>query len=107
MVDAETLSDVLFGRPMRLPLLIWIRDREDPLFFITEAAKATGFVHAHVRKELDRFAQIGLVQALPTKAKNDKQFFQRNDECPYWRVVELTKRLVAETGFARDGQPPN
>ena len=60
-MDLGKLSEHLFGRPMRLPLLLWIRARGDSPFFISEVQKATGYTHGHVKKELGTFVELGFL----------------------------------------------
>jgi len=81
---------------MRLPLLVWIRQRDDPLFFITEASKATGFDHQHVAKEFKTFVDLGLLAELPWERKNDRRYFRREDGCSLWAFVDIGVRMVHE-----------
>lgn len=81
---------------MRLPLLIWIRGRKDPLFYITEASKATGYTHAHVAKELKTFCELGLLAPLPAEHRNDRQYYRVEEDCPLWRVVDAAASLLRE-----------
>lgn len=95
-MDIEWVSEGLCGRGMRLPLLVWIRERADPLFYITEASKATGYTHAHVAKELRTFAELGLLAPLPAERRNDRQYYRVDDACPLWRVIDAAAELVRE-----------
>lgn len=96
MVDLEVASRLLFGRSMRLPLLRWIRRREEASFFITEARKATGYEQKDVSAELDRFAELGLLTKLERERGNDRQYFVRNDQSELWAVVDTSFSIWPE-----------
>jgi hypothetical protein len=96
MMDLPAVSEGLFGRGMRLPLLMWIRRRDDPLFYITEARKGTGFEHAHVQKELKTLVGLGMLARLPVERKNERQYFRVNSDSILWRFVDVALELEGQ-----------
>jgi hypothetical protein len=88
LVDAEEISALMFGRAMRLPVLLWLRQRNDPSMYLTEARNATGYEAQHLADELERLAKLGMVSKLERQRKNDRQYFVRNDGSPLWSIVD-------------------
>ena len=66
-------------------LLLWIWNREDPLFFIGEAAVGTRDEHQHVSKGVP--ADLGFLAELPTSQKNERKYFRRQETVPLWAIV--------------------
>jgi hypothetical protein len=93
-VDLERLSEGLFGRGMRLPVLVWIRARGESAFHISEASRATGYAHQHVKKELDTLVDLGFLSAVPTVRRNDPKFFHPEVSYPLWAVADTVTTLV-------------
>ena len=86
---------MLFGRAMRLPVLMWIHARADPAFYQGEVHTETGYPQSAIADELSRFADIGLISRTG-RIDHGRQYYVRDDASPLWGIVD-TARLALET----------
>lgn len=104
MVDH--LGKLLFGRPIRLRLLLWVSDRVDTVFYQSEAAAGVGYKSSTaVAAELDRLERLGMVRKFGRLAGNERQNYARIDS-EYWTIVAAAKssleRRGGEVTYSRD-----
>ena len=100
-MGTEEVSRLLFGRAMRLPILMWIRDRNDPAFFQGEVHAATNYPQSAVADELTRFDELGLIAK--QERANGRQYYQRLDESPLWDIVDAARSAVGGAGAKGGG----
>ena len=93
-MDLALLSDVLFGRSMRLPIAIFVLEKESGLVYPLEIAEELGHKPTYVAQELGRLASIGMVTELP-KGDSRRRYFQRLDH-PYWRIIKIAKGAASD-----------
>lgn len=89
-VDLDRVSRDLFGRPCRLPLALWILDR-DKRFFQSEPPREVASQTA-VRQELDRFVSMGLLAKYQPDGEN-RIYYDMTDS-PWWDVVRAARDVV-------------
>jgi hypothetical protein len=90
-VDAAQLSDVLFGRPCRLPLAMWILEREKPRFFQSEPPRGVG-VPTAIRQELSRLVIIGMLEEERPSGENRVYYIRTNSEL--WKIIRTAIEVL-------------
>lgn len=76
---------------MRLPILLWIRAREDALFYQAEVQAGTGYPQSNVAEELTRFVAAGMVSKLDRGSGSGRQYYLRDDSSPLWAIVDAAQ----------------
>ena len=95
--NAEHVSRALFGRSMRLPILMWIRARGDPAFYQGEVHAATGYPQSAVAGELARFADVGLI-CRQGRVSHGRQYYVRDDDSALWTIVDAACGALTDDG---------
>ncbi len=87
----DHLGKLLFGRPIRLRVLLWVLDRGDAVFFQAEAASGVDYKSSTaVAAELDRLERLGMVRRYGRPIGNERQNYVRL-ESDYWNIVAVTR----------------
>lgn len=94
-MDAARLSADLFGRSCRLPLAIWILERDKPRFYQSEPPRDVG-VPSAVRQELARFVRTGLIDEERPDAEN-RVYYMRTDS-PLWAIIRAAVNAIESSG---------
>lgn len=95
-VSREALNAVsasLFGRALRLPLAVWVRNQHEP-FFQRQAADGTAAPQTYVRKELTTLVDVGMVRELPRADGDNRVFYQQIPEHPWWEIIDVASRTA-------------
>jgi DNA-binding MarR family transcriptional regulator len=91
----EHLSERLFGRPIRLPLLLWVSGCAAPDFFATEIAEQMHVSSSNVSQELDRLIDLGMIEPVARKRGDiAKRFVLVNH--PGWGIVKAASQVLSE-----------
>jgi predicted transcriptional regulator len=90
----------MFGRAIRLRLLLWVR-QNDEAFFQSEAARAIDYSGVSaVAKELDTLEELGMLRKFGRPSKTGRQNYIRI-ESPLWSVVDVTGQAIGSEGPAQ------
>ncbi len=95
MVDH--LGKLLFGRPVRLRVLLWVFSRGAAVFYQSEAATGVGYSAGAVAAELDRLETLGMVTKFGRPVGNERQNYVRVDH-RYWDIVAAAKSSLEQNG---------
>lgn len=77
----------MFGRPLRLRVLLWVRSRTTA-FFQSEAARGVDYTSVSaVAKELETLEALGMVRKYGRPNNTGRQNYIRVDS-PLWAIVE-------------------
>lgn len=98
-MDVERMSADLFGRRCRLPIALWILDRDKPRFYQSEPPRELGSPTA-IRQELTRLTRAGLLEEERPDGEN-RVYYVRTDNA-WWDVIELAGELLAH-----QSEPPS
>jgi predicted transcriptional regulator len=83
----------MFGRALRLRVLVWVHRQEAP-FFQSQAAQAVDYRSVTaVAKELDTLESLGMVRKFGRPNKTGRQNYLRV-ESPEWQIVEAVERVL-------------
>lgn len=89
------LGRLLFGRPLRLRLGIWIAEHEGPYFYQREAAEGIGFDPGHVSRELETFVDLGMIVRIARERGNAPQYYSRTSSRA-WDIFKAAKTALAD-----------
>lgn len=100
----DTLGAALFGRSLRLRVLLWVRERRE-VFFQSEAARGVDYSGASaVAKELDTLETLGMIRKFGRPTNTGRQNYVRTDSS-WWSIVDATRAaLDGDVGDARAGE---
>lgn len=85
------MSAVLFGRPCRLPLLLWLLAHPKGRIFQSEPPSHLG-VRTAVREELARFTRAGLLEE--ERPDGDSRVYYVRTDSPLWEIVRTARQAV-------------
>jgi hypothetical protein len=94
-VDATHVSKYLFGRPCRLPLLLWILNHPKDRIYQSEPPESLGGRTA-IRQELDRLALAGLLDEV--RPDGDPRVFYVRTTSPLWDIVRAAAEALEGDG---------
>ncbi len=102
----DAVGGELFGRAIRLRLLVWVRSQNEA-FFQSQAARAIDYSGVSaVAKELDMLERLGMVRKFGRPNRVGRQNYLREDS-PLWSVVDATVaaigRLASDAEWAEEG----
>jgi hypothetical protein len=99
-VDVELVGRNLFGRRLRLRVLLWVLSA-DETFFLKEAADEIGYSASGVRDEFERLVDLGMLLRNPPLAGDRRTYYSRTDS-PLWDIIEATRlALLPQRDSAR------
>lgn len=90
-MDATQASSLLFGRPCRLPLLLWLLDHPKGRIFQSEPPAHLG-ARTAIREELARFTRAGLLEEERPDA-DPRVYYVRTDSA-LWDIVRVAGGVV-------------
>ncbi|HUI02085.1 MAG TPA: hypothetical protein VLZ77_00970 [Acidimicrobiales bacterium] len=91
---ADVVGELLFGRRLRLRVLLWVAEQAEP-FHQTEAAAGVGYNSpGEVAKELERLVRLEMVRKFGRPGGVGRQYYRRDDTSPGWEVAAVARRLV-------------
>jgi len=90
-VDATRVSDELFGRPCRLPLMLWLLEHPKDRIYQSEPPESLGGRTA-IRQELDRLTRAGLLRE--ERPDGDQRVYYVRTDSPLWGIVRAAARAL-------------
>lgn len=105
-MEIDELGRVLFGRPCRLRLALWILEQSNRRFYQSEPP-ASVIVQSAAAIELQRFASIGMLSVSPTK-EHRRIYYQRTNS-RLWSAIETIREALEDNrgpdqGFGTRGR---
>lgn len=95
-MNRDQVGKLLFGRPCRLRLLLWIHAREKPRFFQSEPPRDV-ILQGDVAKELGRLVQLGML--IEEHPEDSRRIYYERTSSELWKIVEATaEALRGEVG---------
>jgi len=83
----------MFGRPLRLRVLMWVRSH-DGVFFQSQAARGVDYSGVSaVAKELDTLEQLGMLRKYGRPSNTGRQNYVRT-ESPWWAIVDTARAAL-------------
>jgi len=90
-LDVNEVGKLLFGRPCRLALALWIVRREKPRFYQSEPPREV-VLQSDLAKELGRLVRLGM---LHEERRDDSRrvYYDRTDS-PLWTIIEAAADVI-------------
>ena len=90
-MDVDEVGKLLFGRPCRLALALWIVRRDKPRFYQSEPPRDVIWP-GDLAKELGRLVRLGmLVQERRDDAR--RVYYERTDS-PLWKIFQVAAEVI-------------
>jgi hypothetical protein len=90
-LDTRVVGKLLFGRPCRLALALWIVRHEKPRFYQSEPPREV-ILQGDVGRELGRLVRLGMLhEERPDEVR--RIYYERTDS-PLWRIIEAASEAL-------------
>jgi hypothetical protein len=97
-VDVDEVGRLLFGRPCRLTLALWVVRHGKGRFYQSEPPRDV-ILQSDAAKELGRLVRLGmLIEERPDDAR--RVYYERTDS-PLWKIIQ-----AAADALSQDRVPP-
>jgi hypothetical protein len=100
----ERLGRLMFGRPLRIQLAIWITEQVEPYFFQKEAALGVDYDPSNVGAELETFVALRMITKFPRETRSAPQYYSRVDSA-LWTVVLAVRQSAQSVPTRADSTP--
>jgi hypothetical protein len=84
-LDVDEVGKLLFGRPCRLALALWIVRHDKPRFFQSEPPREV-ILQGDLARELSRLVRLGM---LDEERRDDaRRVYYERTGSPLWRIIQ-------------------
>lgn len=92
-MDVERISNEIFGRSCRLPLMLWVLGNPKDRFYQSEPPDSLG-ARTAIRQELERLTRAGLLHE--ERPDGDPRVFYLRTDSPLWDIVRAAADILAD-----------
>jgi hypothetical protein len=92
-MDATRVSNEMFGRACRLPLMLWVHANPKDRFYQSEPPESLGGRTA-IRQELERLVRAGLL--VEERPDADPRVYYVRTDSPLWEIVKAAASVVEQ-----------
>jgi hypothetical protein len=90
-LDVNEVGKLLFGRPCRLALALWILRQDKPRFYQSEPPREV-ILQGDLAKELGRLIRLGMLDEVrPDDAR--RVYYDRTGS-PLWKIIEAAADVL-------------
>jgi hypothetical protein len=93
-VDATRISEHIFGRSCRLPLMLWLLENPKDRIYQSEPPTEVG-ARTAIRQELDRLARAGMLEE--ERPDGDSRVYYVRTESPLWEIVRAAAQVIGQS----------
>lgn len=93
-MDATLVSAGMFGRPCRLPLLLWLLDHPKGRVYQSEPPTSLG-ARTALNQELGRFTDAGLL--VEERPDGDPRVYYARTDSPLWDIVRAASVVLSQS----------
>jgi hypothetical protein len=90
-VDVEEVGKLLFGRPCRIALALWIVGRDKPRFFQSEPPREV-ILQGDLGKELHRLVRLGMLEE--ERPDGDRRVWYTRTSSKLWKIIEAAAEAL-------------
>jgi hypothetical protein len=103
----DVVGDLLFGRRLRLRVLLWASD-QTRAFNQSEAARGVNYNSSgEVAKELERLVQLEMLQKFGRPSRVGPQNYLRIKDHPGWGIAAAARKMIdGEASQPQGGDAP-
>jgi hypothetical protein len=94
-VDVREVGKLLFGRPCRLSLALWIVRHDKPRFFQSEPTRDV-IQPGELGKELGRLVRLGMLEE--ERPDGERRVYYTRTNSPLWKIIEAASHSVDDVG---------
>jgi hypothetical protein len=90
-LDVDEVGKLLFGRPCRLALALWIVRHDKPRFYQSEPPREV-ILQSDLAKELTRLVRLGMLEE---ERRDDARrvYYDRTDS-PLWNIIQAAADVL-------------
>jgi hypothetical protein len=90
-VDVHEVGRLLFGRPCRLELALWIVRRDKPRFFQSEPPKEV-ILPGSAGQELGKLVSLGMLEE--ERPDGDRRVWYVRTDSRLWKIIEAAAEAL-------------
>ena len=83
--NADEVGRLLFGRPCRLALALWIVRHDKPRFYQSEPPREV-ILQSDLAKELSRLVRLGMLEE--ERRDDSRRIYYNRTDSPLWRIFQ-------------------
>jgi hypothetical protein len=90
-VDVHQVGKLLFGRPCRLELALWITRHDKPRFFQSEPPKEV-ILPGNAAEELSKLVRLGMLEE--ERPDGDRRVWYSRTDSKLWKIIEAAAEAL-------------
>lgn len=90
-MDVREVGKLLFGRPCRLSLALWIIRHDKPRFFQSEPPRDV-IQPGELAKELGRLVRLGMLEE--ERPDGERRVYYTRTDSRLWKIIEAASESV-------------
>lgn len=90
-MDVHQVGKLLFGRPCRLELALWIARRDKPRFYQSEPPKEVIFP-GNAAEELGKLVRLGMLEE--ERPDGDRRVWYYRTDSRLWKIIEAAAEAL-------------
>ena len=94
-MDVDEVGRLLFGRPCRLALALWIARHDKPRFYQSEPPREV-ILQSDLAKELSRFVRLGMLEE--ERRDDSRRVYYERTGSPLWNIIQAAAGAIEPGG---------
>ena len=90
-LDVHEVGRLLFGRPCRLALALWIVRRDKPRFYQSEPPREV-ILQSDLAKELGRLVRLGMLEE--ERRDDARRVYYERTGSPLWTIIQAAADVI-------------
>jgi hypothetical protein len=90
-LDVNHVGKLLFGRPCRLALALWIVRHDKPRFYQSEPPRDV-ILQSDLAKELGRLVSLGMLQE--ERPDDVRRVYYERTDSPLWEIIKAAADVL-------------
>jgi len=90
-VNVKQVGKLLFGRPCRLELALWIARRDKPRFFQSEPPREVIWP-GNAAEELGKLVRLGMLEE--ERPDGDRRVYYSRTDSRLWKIIEAAAEAL-------------
>jgi hypothetical protein len=90
-VNVHEVGKLLFGRPSRLALALWVARHDKPRFFQSEPPREV-ISQGNVAEELGKLVRLGMLEE--ERPDGDRRVWYNRTDSKLWNIIEAAAEAV-------------
>jgi hypothetical protein len=90
-LDVDEVGKLLFGRPCRLALALWIVHHAKPRFYQSEPPRQV-ILPGDLAKELSRLVRLGMLEE--DRPDDARRVYYERTGSPLWKIIEAAADVI-------------